>query len=207
MFKLRHYVILAVLIFVGKAALASVLIEPYIGYSLAGKTEIKDSTGTTKSDYSGMNFGGRLGAQYLGLMGGLAYDHGSYTSEMTSPQSTIDALNLAGSGLESKWSVNSYGVFVGYNFPILLRVWGTYFVSSNWKATETKGGFDKNDETTASAYELGLGYTALPFVSLNLQYRVTNFDETKYADGSSSQKNNSSTGKNILLSVSLPINF
>lgn len=207
MFTIRHYVFVVVLIFIGKAALASVLVEPYIGYSLGGTSEVKNSTGTTDTDYSGMNIGGRLGAQYLGLMGGLAYDHGSFTSKVTGPASTVSSLNSNGDGLESKWSANSYGVFVGYNLPILFRVWGTYFLSSKWKATETKGGFDKNDEVSASAYELGLGYTALPFLSLNAQYRVYNLDETKYADGSATENNSGSTSKSFILSVSLPINF
>ena len=120
MFSIRHYVILAVLIFIGKAALAGVLIEPYVGYSLGGKIKSNESAGASESDYSGLNLGGRFGAQYLGLMGGLAYDHGSYTETLKSPASDI-AQNIAdGVGNDTDWTANSYGLFVGYNFPILL---------------------------------------------------------------------------------------
>ena len=207
MFSVRYYVMAAVLVFLGKVAFAGVLIEPYVGYSLAGKIEDKTPGSESKLDYSGLNLGGRLGAQYLGLMGGFAYDHGSYTAKVTGPADTVASLDAIGGGLESKWSANSYGAFVGYNFPILLRVWGTYFFKSDWKSTEAKGGFSKDDKYVGSAYELGLGYTALPFLSLNLQYRVTSFDELQYADGSPTDKLTDNKAKSFMIGVSLPINL
>ncbi len=207
MFSVRYYVMAAVLVFLGKVAFAGVLIEPYVGYSLAGKMEDTSGGITQKWDYSGLNLGGRLGAQYLGLMGGLAYDHGSYTTTYKAPSSVIDLLNSFDAGLDTKWSVNSYGAFVGYNFPILLRVWGTYFINSDWKATESKGGRLKDDKMKASAYELGLGYTALPFLSLNVQYRVTNFDKIEYSNGDSTDKYKDKSAKSFILGVSLPINL
>lgn len=201
MFSIRHYVILVVLIFLGKVALAGVLIEPYVGYSMLGKMTKTESSVERSYNYSGLNFGGRLGAQYLGLMGGLIYDHGSYTATFKKP------LNLMPSdGDESKWSANSYGLFVGYNLPILLRFWGSYFFKSDWEATDTQGGYNKNDTLNGSAYELGVGYTALPFLSLNLQYRVTDFDKIERATGTKTNLNDTNA-KSLLLSVSLPINL
>lgn len=208
MFSVRYYVIAAVLVFLGKVAFAGVLIEPYIGYSLAGKIDDKEVGDESKSDYSGLNLGGRLGFQYLGLMGGFAYDHGSYETELTGPQDSVDSLKSAGITMKDKWSANSYGAFVGYNFPILLRVWGTYFFSSKW--TDQDNGstiFTKDSEFRGSAYELGLGYTALPFLSLNAQYRVTNFDKSKDASDGSTATVKDTSVNSFILSVSLPINL
>lgn len=197
MISVRHYVITAVLIFLGKVAFAGVLIEPYVGYSLAGKLDIKETARTSKYDYSGLNLGGRLGYQYLGLMGGLAYDHGAYN--LTNKNRTTDT--------ESRWNANSYGAFVGFNFPILLRVWGTYFFTSDWTVPETKGGVTKDDKVDGSAYELGVGYTALPFISLNLQYRLSNFSKYGYGDGTPSVNLSNTKAKSVIVSVSLPISF
>ncbi len=206
MFSIRHYVILAVLIFIGKAALASVLIEPYVGYSLGGKIDLKETS--QKYDYSGMNYGGRLGVDYLGLMGGFAYDHGSYTATYKEPSSSIDLLKSLNESLDSEWSVNSYGVFVGYNFPILFRVWGTYFLSADWKATKDGGGEFKDNKMKSTAYELGFGYKILPILSLNLQYRVADISKKEYSDGSTEPDNyKKASTKSGIVSISVPISF
>jgi len=65
-------------------------------------------------------------------------------------------------------------VFVGVDMPILVRAWAEVFVSS-----DTEGDLDFKDGTS-----IGLGFTGLPFVSLNVELQNINYEAellgTKY---------------------------
>lgn len=132
---------------------ADVLIEPYLGYHL-GKTK----SGSATSNDKGISYGGRLGYQTMGFMIGAEYQSGSWTDDST-PQDTITPSYL--------------GAFVGYNFPVLFRVYGTYFFSADSKASNSSSSV----KYTGNGYKLGVGYTGFPFVSVNLEYGSTSFDK------------------------------
>ena len=79
-------------------------------------------------------------------------------------------------------------IFVGYELPIMLRAWATYFFDSNWD-------FDGGEKTEFTTIALGVGFTGLPFVSLNAEYRLNTFDSDEDIE----------TNADILFSVSIKL--
>lgn len=161
---------------------ASFLIEPHIGYNISGSGQ-----DGLDADYNGPQYGARLGYQYFGFMIGADYTKGSgeYESNIDGVKSTKD------------FDQTDIGVFVGYELPILLRVWGTYYFNSDFDLT---GGGEYSGDTK----ELGVGFTALPFLSLNLMYRMVNHDEVK---GGGTTRSVDMNYNEIVLGVSLPLNL
>lgn len=178
-------------------AQAGVLVEPYLGYRLVSG-ENSNST-KTEYDYNGALIGGRLGYQFLGFMGGLDYSRGLGAYELESKVGSATS--------KADYTQSSFGLFAGYELPILLRAWVSYWMSNK---LEGDSGANSGDEFTGSGYGLGVGFTGLPFVSLNLEYRNMTYDE--FMDKSSGVTT-ALTGDNeigmseIILSVSLPLNF
>ena len=169
-------------------AQAGVLVEPYLGFSIAGDGESTISTVNYDFSYSSVTYGGRLGYSFLGLMGGLDYSMQSFKAD-------VDA-----GGTETKKDVDKsqLGLFVGYDFPILLRAWATYFLSA-------KADFTDYEFKSGGGYALGVGFTGLPFVSINLEYRDLEYDKFEWATTHTYDKKASLS--EILLSVSAPFDF
>jgi hypothetical protein len=161
------------------SASADILIEPYLGY-YTGKME---QSGTPDTKFNGAGFGARLGYKHmLGVMFGLDYMTGKMQSDDT-PKSDL--------------TPSQFGVFVGYEFPILLRVYGVYNFSDQVKA-ETSGSPSftyKGDQ----GVKLGVGFTALPLLSINLEYAMSTYDKAGSISLPDSLKVNT-----YGLSVSLP---
>ncbi len=160
------------------SANASILIEPYLGYH-TGK-----SKQTTTEDFSGMTYGARLGYQQLGFMLGLDYMTGKWTEKGTP---NVDL------------TPSSLGAFVGYNFPVMLRVYGVYGFQNSVKA---EAGGTSSKLEGSPALKLGVGFTALPLVSINLEYMTATYDKS---DGHTLNPNMTSTAYG--LTVSLPFTF
>lgn len=169
------------------SASASLLLEPYLGYRVSG--DLDNGTSADLS-YNGIAYGARVGYQMLGIMGGVDYSMSSFDMDI---QDGADTSTLATSS-------SNLGLFVGYNAPILVRAWATYFLSN-------KLDFDSiATEYSGSGYALGVGFTGLPFVSLNLEYRALSFDEQTEAS-TTSALNPSEDASEILFTVSLPFTF
>ena len=150
---------------------AGTLIEPYVGYGFG----VNRPTGIPSAHFAGVSYGARLGYQMLGLMGGVDYQTGRWT-DSASPQNDLTPSLL--------------GVFVGYNLPILLRGYIAYLPFSNLTAQHT------NYEHTydgGNAVKYGVGWTGLPFLSLNFEYIAAHF---RALDTETYQ-----------VTLSLPINF
>lgn len=173
------------------SANAGVLLEPYLGYKIASG----DRAITTATEYSfnTPTIGGRVGYQFLGFMAGLDYSMstGSFGLETKTLTTTTEVNN----------DQDQFGLFVGYNLPILFRVWGTYFLSSNLEQAD-------GDENKGSGFALGAGFTGLPFVSLNLEIRSISYDEFyDKSAGTTTTLNPTSDYTEVLLSVSMPIDL
>ncbi|NOT77838.1 MAG: hypothetical protein HOP07_02405 [Bacteriovoracaceae bacterium] len=154
--------VLALTFFAG-AAHASFLIEPHLGYNISGSGERGSGASLSKYSYSGLQIGARAGYQVLGFMAGLDFTRSSYTFETKGVASTVN----------NDIDKNEVGIFVGYNLPILLRAWATYYFSNTAKYSSS------TTETSGNTTELGVGFTGLPFMSINLMLRLVNFDEQK----------------------------
>lgn len=173
-------------------AQASLLIEPHLGYILP----TEETYGGEKNEYNGPQFGARIGYQTLGFMAGLDYTRSSYTLDVTDE------------GVKTSFDKtrNNLGAFVGYNFPILLRAWIGYDFSVKESQDGNQSGATDGDYMKGNATVLGVGFTGLPFLSINLTYRMLKYDE--YKDGAETGAINPNfEPKEIALEVSLPLNL
>src|SRR5690606_12288700 len=107
--------------------------------------------------YSGGNggaYGGRLGYQNLGFQ--LAIDY---------LNSTID---MGDDDIKSDLKTSEWAAFVGFEFPILFRVYAGYIFSANGETEDANGELDLNK---GSGTKVGVGFTGLPFIDINFEYR------------------------------------
>lgn len=168
---MKKFILAIVAMSVFTTAQASFLIEPYLGTHISSDVD----NGTSK-DFGGVGMGARLGWQNLGLQLGVNYK-----------MATLDVDDRGDA------DYNHIGVFAGYEFPILVRAWAEYVLSSDVD-------FDNGSEMSgASGTTIGFGYTGLPFVAIN-------FETTKitYDDNSSNRDDEINS---YMLSISLPFTF
>lgn len=174
----KSILILLFFSFILSGARASLLIDPYFGMVFNGKA---DSSGA-ESDYSGTSYGARIGYQNLGLFLGLDYRMAAYKMD---------------GDFDFDLDSTTYAAFIGYEFPVMIRVWGEYVIGG-------EGSADNVDYSGASGTILGVGYTGLPLVSLNLEMANWKYDTYK---AGSIEGDTDLGGSHILLSVSLPLTF
>lgn len=140
---------------------AALLIEPVLGYSF-GKANLEyESAGLTDSDkesINGVSYGGRLGYQNLGFQLGLDY--------------LASKMSLDG----DDFNTGEWGGFVGFEFPILIRVYAGYIFSGTGDIKT-----DTNDVKVSGGTgpKFGVGFTMLPFLDLNIEYRSVKYDQEK----------------------------
>lgn len=188
---IKSLLVLLTLTIFSSSAMAGWYVEPYLGYALGGKNENASSS----VDYSAPVFGGRLGYSFLGVAVGAEGSLMSTEWEATG-------------GATTDYKYTNLGVFFSYTAPILLRVWGTYHLSSSAENTDDASS-SKGSKFTGGGYSVGAGFTGLPFVVLNLEYRVLKHDEfesasgTKTSLGGTTERDDSA----LILSVSLPLDF
>lgn len=191
---------LSIFVFAGTAK-AGILIEPYLGFSLAGSGDTTFGTSKYDHSYSTPTIGGRLGYSMLGFMGGIDYSMQSFDLESEVGSTTF----------KDGVSKNQLGIFVGYNLPILLRVWGTYYLSSKVEGDDanTASNFidSRYEFSDGGGYALGAGFTGLPFVSVNLEYRTIEYDKAELSGANITNYNEKMDLSEILLSVSLPLDL
>ena len=96
------------------------------------------------------------------------------------------------------------GAFVGFEFPILLRVFGTYYFSDEQETDSTNLTTVSQKSSKGSGIALGAGYTGLPFLALNVEYRSFNHDESTNYNGDTADLTTDNTFTEIMFSISLP---
>lgn len=161
---------------------AGTLVEPWIGMHL--NSNMDNSILSEKKDLSGTAVGGRLGFQNFGFMLGLAAKKGTFTIDDVT---TNDELEYT-----------QYGLFAGYDFPILLRVWIESILGGSGSTNTDSGEF-----TSVSGSNIGIGYKAFPFVSLNLEIGNATYKGYEFDDGTTS--NRSAKISTYLFSISIPL--
>lgn len=190
-------ILIAFLFLLSTSAYAGLLIEPYLGFSIGSGEDGQNP----KTEYSQNTpfYGGRLGYQAFGLMAGLDYSKGL--------EGDFETKTAGSATTKADATQQTFGVFVGYNFPIMLRAWVSYNFASK---ISIESGAEVGDEFKGGGYAFGLGFTALPMLSINLEYRMNTFDEYKTAStGVTSALNGTEEidYNQILLSVSLPLDI
>lgn len=153
-------------------ALAGLHLEPYAGIGKAAyKIDVDGFSAVDPDDDDTSSIGARIGYSFLLLSAGIDY-------EMLTADDN-KATNLA--------------AFVGVDFPILVRGWAKFYLSSDFDEA------DDTDVTFKDGYAVGLGFTGLPFVSLNIELQTLNYEvDFGIADGDYSVAH-------TLFSVSLPL--
>lgn len=157
---------------------AGFLIDPYIGTgSIAGTFDAANAAAEGADiddvDESLTAVGSRLGYSFLLVSAGIDYQ-----------MMTVDGDNST-----------NISAFVGVDLPVLLRFWGEYFISSQ---VEEEDGISVD---FADGYGLGVGFTGLPLVSINLEAQYLNYE----IESSGAEFDYSTVS--YLLSVSLPLDF
>jgi hypothetical protein len=152
----NRLLITALFIFLASPSFAGLLIEPYVGYaSLKGSgtaTLVSGGEGDLEESTSdGLTYGGRLGYG-VGPIG-----------------AGIEVLNASGDDVD----MSNLGAFVTAG-AVSFRAWATYLFSAKYDVT---GGQYKGTEFEGSGMKVGVGYRFLPFLSLNAEYLMLNYDE------------------------------
>lgn len=172
---------------------ALLLVEPHIGLNLSG-TGHNSLVPAKTFQYTGGQYGLKLGAKYMQAMAGLDYNHSSF--------------DLMTSGYSNSFTRNEWGFFVGYNFPAIARVWTTYYFSNSGEAQSASNLIAKGDKYDGHTFELGGGYSGFPYVSLNFMYRIIVLTEYTTSSGTSSLTGNTEVNNHeIVLGISSPFDF
>jgi len=185
--KLLVSSLFVVSLFMSPIARAALLIEPVVGYNLGTKLDVQHADNYSAG--TGGSYGGRLGYQNFGLQLGLDY-----------LKSSID---MGTDDFKKNISMSEFGAFAGFEFPILLRVYAGYIFSGN---ADTKS--DNNESykmSKESGMKVGIGFTGLPFVDLNIEYRKGTFDQLKI-DGVE-QDDTTVSYSSVMFGASIPLTF
>lgn len=173
----KFLAVFAVVLGFANASQAGFMIEPYLGYEM-GKT--KDSAGT----FNGSQMGLRLAyAAPIFFWAGLDATTG------------VSGTFKPDSGANDDGKRTSVSGVVGVDFPILLRAWLGYSFVNEIK-------FDTTGKYKGSGTKVGVGFTGLPFISLNFEYLNEKFNDVDGTTISPEFKNDS-----YIISVSLPFTF
>ena len=165
---------------------AGLLLEPYVGYQIGGwDKSVVSGMNFIESESTGLGFGARVGFQTFGLMLGGVYE-------------TFPSLS---DGYGDNGEQTRMGVFAGYDFPLFVRVWGSYFLDISGKI----GSGGEFSDGLDNALSVGAGLTFLPLVSLNVEYRMFGMGTQRI--GNTDVDMSDLEYNEIFLSVSLPLNL
>ena len=174
---------------------AGLYLEPYVGYG-TGKdsynfVQTSPSSATVVSDINSknMNYGGKVGYSFSMLA--LGADYMAESSGKATGSSVLPDETYTGSYI---------GAFVNLGLPFV-KVSGTYFLSASAKNDDGSG----VATFKGSGYKVGLGFTFLPLIAINVDYYVINFD--KIDSPGSTFTSFKDDHKMTMVSVSLPINL
>lgn len=183
----KIWVIAALLMF-STNVFAGILLEPYVGYETG--TAKGDIGGTTAFKISGPHFGAKVGYGIMGLGFGVDVAKANLKGKDTT---------TAGSDLDMK--ATDLGAFVQFQFPVLIKVSLTYFADSRM-TSESAG---SAVEFKGNGTKIGIGFTGLPFIAINLDAISEKYEDIKFAGIALTGSN--IDRKSLMLSVSAPFNF
>ncbi|MFN7730100.1 MAG: outer membrane beta-barrel protein [Bdellovibrio sp.] len=171
-------------------ASAGFLVEPYLGYESS-----ESKIGTTTSKLTGPTVGLRLGYK-LPVMAWFAVDYSMITGGDAKPEQ----------GSSSKLDSSNLYLDVGLDLPVLARIWAGYGVQRKYTTKPDSG--NSIELTLESPIKVGVGFTFLPMISVNLEYFMSKAKESK---SGSTTTNLSSTdprdNNGLIISVSAPFNL
>lgn len=176
----KLFALCALIVGFSSATQAGVMVEPYLGYELG---TFKDNN---PGKMDGTQFGMRL-AWTAPIMFWAGLDYTTNVSAKFKPDS---------GGANSDAKRSTIHAVVGVDFPILVRGWVGYAFKNEMKFS------DYDQKLEGNGTKIGVGFTGLPFVSLNLEMIMEEFDKVNGNTATPKVKNNA-----YVLSVSLPWEF
>ncbi len=198
MLKISQLFLLVILFFfVSNSANAGLLIEPLGAFNFSAKGKLDDKDHNKGFSAFGGGYGGRVGYQNFGFQLGVDYLHSS--------------LNASDNNFKKNISLNEWAGFVGFQFPVFLRVYAGYIFSASGTSRYDNGNIVGNSGVqdftakSGSGGKFGIGFTGLPFVAINLEYRSGAIDS--YKIGNTSYDSDKIKYSSYLLSLSIPINL
>lgn len=193
---LKNYVLAAAFFIFGfltqtSSAQADILIEPYAGYMATKSNGTMNIPSRTPPEYTvddsftkGGIAGARIGYNILFFSLGLDGMGGNLSSG------------------DDTYKMTNLGAFVAIDMPIFVRFYGSYFFSST-ATTDALSTTHGDVKFEGSGYRAGIGFTFLPFVSINVEYIETNYDDDDHTDLTNVDIDN----KGIIVGLSLPLTF
>lgn len=174
---------------------AGLLLEPYLGYESSTLT-LDDGSVDSGGKATGVGFGARLGYKSP-VMFWVAADYSSLSGA---------TYKGAVSTNDGKLDTTSLYLDVGVDLPILFRLWAGYGLQSKSKFAGDAG--TGGDIIYESPLKVGVGLTAFPIVSINVEYFTAKVKEIE-TGGSTTQGSAFKTADNkgLVVSVSAPFNF
>ena len=139
--------ILTILITFTSQSHGAIHIEPYIGF---GKSTVDVNAGSSDSndDIGHKAVGGKLGWGLLGFDFGVDYEMDTHDD----------------------FKRNNISAYAAFDFPVLLRVWAEYVVSSSFEADDIDADLDLKSGTS-----FGVGFTGVPFFNINVELENTSY--------------------------------
>ena len=178
---------------------ARIYLEPLVGSNLSGNQKFTNLGEKISYNHAGFFFGGKLGyAITPGFIIGGDYRSGKFKPTLKG--------TAAGFPTKPEYDTTSIGAFISANIVPLFNVFAAYYFKNEQQRTN-----DNSSELySGNRTSLGVGFTGLPFVSINLEYSIFEFDSHKEGGvvrklpflGLSTLK-----GSELLLSISAPINI
>ena len=161
---------------------AKLLLEPYVGLGKSISDQIQEPNANFNS--FSINPGVRIGmtTMFTFISFGGDFSYQSSTLEEDPSERELDLKRV------------DYSAFAAFEFPVLFRVFGKLIIASSLDMGETRA-------IDPSGYGLGIGFTGMPFLSMNLEYRNLTWNKVNTNETESSTDGEISE---IILSLSLP---
>ena len=191
MMKIFKATLLSFFLFFSAQANAGFLLEPFLGYE-SGKIDVDYDASIPVTDVdwdaTGAELGLRLGWTFAGLQLGAEYHSAALLGTPT------------GSTIDSGVATTNMGVFVGFEFPVMFRIYGTYLLKIEDASDDISGSYPKPEGT---GYKIGFGFTSLPIVDINIIYAMRNLEVEDTAGTKVADVGTTSYG----LEISFPFEF
>lgn len=206
---MKKLLLMAIFLMASTAANALLWVEPYVGYQLSTDKYTRTNSGILNGEYetaaSGAVYGAKVGISSMGFAGGLHYEMGSLgLGDLTSASGATTSLT-------GDYDTTNIGAFVTFTMLPLVNLTASYYFSAEREITANSNASLVGQKSNGNGFGLGAGFTLLPFISINAEFRMLTFDEETSAAGVvTTYPTNTYTAtdeQSILLSVSVPFDI
>lgn len=189
--KAFPYYIFLFLFFSTTQARAQFLLEPYLGFHLAGSSDFDNSQ---DSSFKGFSFGSKVGGFFDGFIIALDLHH-------------ITGQEQYGGGDPARrdLNINEAGIVLGYQMESGIRFDGTYWIASS--ASLEPHFNDVRRFSSGQGVKIGVGYYVAETVTFMLHYRFVNYSRANDINDDVEELDKSRKNRSFMLTANFPIIF